>query len=114
MLTGHLIKDIKNLKFNPNTTQNVGGSASRNSTLNRKDMMSTNMWKPTAATMPPPPEPEEVPVNAYAFGSGHFFEGLNHEIKMLENEDLMMPSFEPAKYSSKRNGIIASYGANTN
>ena len=74
--------------------------------------MSTNLWKPTA-TMPAP-EPEEPPTNAYAFGSGHFFEGLKHEIKVLEAEDLMMPSIEPAKYSSKKNGIIASYGANTN
>ena len=103
---------MKNLKFNPNGTQHVGGT--RNTTLNRKDMMSTNMWKPTASQPAPAIEEEEVPNNAYAFGSGHFFEGLKNEIKMLETEDLMLPSFEPAKYSSKRNGIIASYGANTN
>jgi len=76
-------------------------------------MMSTNMWKPTS-TMPAAPETEETQNNAYAFGSGRFFEGLKNEIKMIETEDLMMPSFEPAKFSSKRNGIIASYGANTN
>lgn len=39
---------------------------------------------------------------------------MRTEIKLIEQEDLMLASYEPAKYSSKRNGIIAGYGANTN
>ena len=49
-----------------------------------------------------------------AFGTGRFLQGLKGELDSLDHEDLMLASFEPAKYSSKRNGIIASYGANTN
>ena len=58
--------------------------------------------------MPGSPFPE------MAFGTGKFFEGLRHELNLLDKEDLMFASFEPAKYSGKRNGIITAYGANTN
>lgn len=52
--------------------------------------------------------------NPYTWGSGRFYEGLRAEIGMLEEEDLMLASFEAAKYSAKKNGIISAYGANTN
>jgi hypothetical protein len=79
---------------------------------------STNSWKPSSNTMP-------LDIAALtgsnqnhsidtAFGSGNFFEGLKSEIEALDHEDLMLQGFEPAKYSSKKNGIICSYGANTN
>ena len=87
---------------------------SRNGALNRKDL-STNAFKPTSNTLP-------IDFNAInngptlnmAFGTGRFFQGLRSELKQTEHEDLMLPSFEAAKYSAKRNGIISGYGANTN
>lgn len=54
------------------------------------------------------------PPPSNAFGSGRFFQGLRSEIESLEKEDLMLSNFEPAKYSTKKNGIITAYGANTN
>lgn len=32
----------------------------------------------------------------------------------MEQESVLMPSYESAKFSVKRNGIITAYGANTN
>ena len=58
--------------------------------------------------------PLNNPPPSNAFGTGRFFQGLLGEIQALEKEDLMLAGFEPAKYSSKKNGIIAAYGANTN
>jgi hypothetical protein len=78
-----------------------------------RNNMSTNGFKPTN-TMP-------IDFNAIggaslstAWGTGRFLQGLKQEIDMLPYEDLMLASYEPAKFSAKKNGIISAYGANTN
>jgi len=42
------------------------------------------------------------------------FEALKQELSMIDSSSLMLNQYEPAKYSSKRNGSIIAYGANTN
>lgn len=45
-----------------------------------------------------------------------FFENLRDEISLSTNDYIksLMPDYQPAKFSAKRNGIVAAYGANTN
>jgi hypothetical protein len=79
------------------STFSLTGAASRNGPGQRRELTKVVV------------EPQNV-----SWGSGRFLQGLRTEIKLIEQEDLMLASYEPAKYSSKRNGIIAGYGANTN
>jgi hypothetical protein len=53
--------------------------------------------------------------NSYVPGK-NFFENLRDELSACSNEFIksLMPDYQPAKYSAKRNGIVAAYGANTN
>lgn len=76
--------------------------------------MSTNAYKPLANTMPIDFNAAGGPTLSNAWGTGRFYHGLRSEIALLDTEDLMFVSFEAAKYSAKRNGIISAYGANTN
>ena len=82
--------------------------------FNRKDF-SSNSWKPQGTSSQPVDfNPLTNPPPSNAFGTGRFFHGLRTEIDALDKEDLMLSGFEAAKYSSKKNGIISAYGANTN
>ena len=47
---------------------------------------------------------------------GDFFNGLRQELKDCGDDNVkqLMPDYQPAKFSAKRNGIVAAYGANTN
>ena len=46
--------------------------------------------------------------------NGKMFESLRNELSCIDQDSFLLSNFEPAKYSTKRNGIIAAYGANTN
>lgn len=48
--------------------------------------------------------------------SHDFYEGIRNEIVQHTDEVILqlMSDYQPSKYSSKRNGVIAGYGANTN
>ena len=90
---------------------------SRNTVFNRKDF-SSNSWKPQVGASTAQAAIDFNSLNntppSTAFGTGRFFQGLRGEIDALDKEDLMLSGFEAAKYSSKKNGIITAYGANTN
>jgi len=45
-----------------------------------------------------------------------FYEQIRAELDMTidENINMLMPDYQLAKFSAKRNGIVAAYGANTN
>ena len=45
-----------------------------------------------------------------------YFNVLRQEIKDCTDANIrqLMPDYQPAKFSAKRNGIVAAYGANTN
>lgn len=69
----------------------------------------------TASTDPKIEKPLMLQSQSY-IPSKTFFENLREEIAVSTNDYIrqLMPDYQPAKYSAKRNGIVAAYGANTN
>lgn len=69
----------------------------------------------TVSTDPKIEKPMMLQSNSYVPGK-NFFENLREEIAGCSNEFIksLMPDYQSAKYSAKRNGIVAAYGANTN
>lgn len=48
-------------------------------------------------------------------GRNLYFQQLRNEIAMSENQKTKgLPDYTNAKFSNKRNGMVAGYGANTN
>lgn len=112
-------KDRRSRNIDSGLSAKTAAGQSTSSFFNTKKMLNANTHSAasqgTASTDPKIEKPLMLQSNSY-IPSKTFFENLREEISTSSNDYIrgLMPDYQPAKYSAKRNGIVAAYGANTN